>query len=148
MIKGIIFDFNRTIYDPETSKLTSGALDLLDSLKNKGYKMCLLSKKTKEDRIELIIGSGLEKYFSDIRVIDGEKTLMDFERCARVMTLDNPEIAVVGDRIRSEITPGNKLGMRTIWYKSGKFSSETPRTPEEEPTYTLTRLEELTDYLK
>jgi len=147
MIKGIIFDFNRTLYDPETSSLAPGALEALDRLSEKGYKMCLLSKKTQEDRRERISELGLDKYFLDIQVIEGERREENFERCSRVMSLNNCEIAVVGDRIRSEITLGNRLGMATIWYKSGKFASETPRITEEKPDYTITALSEVLDCL-
>lgn len=40
----IIFDFNRTLFDPEQSALAPGALALLDVAKNKGYTLVLLAK--------------------------------------------------------------------------------------------------------
>ncbi|MBL7206746.1 MAG: HAD hydrolase-like protein [Candidatus Aenigmarchaeota archaeon] len=73
MINGIIFDFNRTIYDPETDVLTDGAIDLLEELHNSGYKMCLLSKRTHPKRREEISLLGLDRYFLDVLVIEGEK---------------------------------------------------------------------------
>lgn len=147
MVRGIIFDFNRTLYNPETSSLTSGTLDLLRYLKNSSYKLCLISKKTQEERREQISELGLDLYFPDILVIEGEKTKQDFEMCAKAMSLAYSEIAVVGDRVRSEITLGNEIGMTTFWYRSGKFASETPRNKEEEPDFIIDRLEELVDYL-
>ena len=147
MIKGIIFDFNRTVYDPETSELTKGVLGLLYRLVAQRYRLCLISKKTAEDRAEQISELGLDKYFVDIQVIEGNKTEQNFERCMQVMSLDASEIAVVGDRTREEIRLGKKFGMRTIWYKSGKFAAEIPRGPEEEPDYAVTRLEEMVELL-
>jgi len=52
MIKGIIFDFNWTIYDPEKDDLTEGAKELLDILRREGCKLCIVGKKTKEDRMK------------------------------------------------------------------------------------------------
>lgn len=147
MIKGIIFDFNRTIYNPELARINDGVINLLERLVNSGYKLCLLSKKTIRDRRKQISELGLDKYFINIQVIDGDKTEQNFERCIDVLSLDPSEIAVVGDRIKKEIYLGNHFGMTTIWYKSGKFSSELPQKPDEEPHYTITRLEEILQYL-
>ena len=147
MIRGIIFDFNRTLYDPETGMLTEGALDLLEHLKAKVYKMCLISKKTTSDRREQISRLGLDGYFLDVQVLDEDaKTAKSFERCSEVMALQASEIAVVGDRVRSEIALGNDLGMMTFWYRAGKFASEAPRNSREIPGNTIWRLEKLKDY--
>lgn len=35
MIKNVIFDWKRTLYDPDTKKLVDGALDLLEFMVNK-----------------------------------------------------------------------------------------------------------------
>ena len=50
MIRGVIFDFNRTLYDPDSRQLAEGALQLLGRLRSRGYAMCLISKKSAEDR--------------------------------------------------------------------------------------------------
>jgi putative hydrolase of the HAD superfamily len=147
MIKGAIIDFNRTLYDPESSSLIPGAIDVLERLTNEGIKLCLISKRTKEERREQISELGLDKYFLDIQVLEDDKSQESFERCVRIMSLNPSEIAVLGDRVKKEIYLGNKLGMRTIWYKSGKFASELPQNKDEEPQYTITRLEEIFQYL-
>ncbi len=48
MINGIIFDFNRTLYIPEINRIPKKTIELLDKLKNKGFKMSLLVKKEKK----------------------------------------------------------------------------------------------------
>ena len=147
MIKGIILDFNRTVYDPEKDKLTDGVLELLDNLKKSDIPLCLLSKKTREDRRDQITDLGLDEYFIDIQVIEGNKTEMNFHQCLDKMHLNPHEVLVVGDRIKSEIVLGNKLGMKTIWYKSGKFANELPDKKIEEPNHTVSKLSEIRIYL-
>ncbi len=147
MIKGIIFDFNRTLFDPERKALVSVALPLLKELQQKGYKLCLISRKTVEERREDISRFGLDQYFMHIVVVE-EKEKQHFEECIAAMKLQPEEIAVVGDRVRSEIYFGNILGMRTIWFKSGKFAKEEPRQKEEEPEYVIKDLKEVLGCLK
>lgn len=143
MIKGIIFDFNRTIYNPDSDDLVEGANKLLDKLRERGYKLCLISKKSKDDKAKRISNLGLDKYFIDIQVIEGNKTEEHFNRCLKATSLNPGEMAVVGDRIKEEISLGNRMRMTTIWYKAGKFSTELPENEEEIPRYTITDLEEV-----
>jgi FMN phosphatase YigB (HAD superfamily) len=147
MIKGIIFDFNRTLYDPENDKLVDGAFDVLKTLSDKGYKMYLIGKKTVSDRLEKISELGIDKYFMDMVFVDVDKSVGDFVHAAKKMNLPYEEIAVVGDRIKSEIAVGNQAGMITIWYRNGKFSNEVPISSTETPNYKIKRLEEIMQYL-
>ena len=39
MIKCVIFDFNRTLYDPEKDGFFEGVMDVLTKLKNNGFKL-------------------------------------------------------------------------------------------------------------
>jgi putative hydrolase of the HAD superfamily len=148
MIKGIIWDFNRTLYDPDTSSLTSGAQLVLEDLSRDGYKMCLLSKKTNSNRETLIASLGIDKYFLDIQIVEEIKTEDDLRRCISKMALNASEIVVVGDRVRSELVLGKRLGMRTVWYRAGKFANETPRNSDEEPDHTIGHLEDIFKYIK
>ena len=150
MIKGILFDFNKTLYDPELDAIIDDADMILQKLKNDGYQLCLISKlsqKSYDSRAEQISQLGLDRYFIDIQIIEGNKTEEHFQRCVRIMSLNPSEIAVVGDRIREEITLGNRLGMRTIWYKNGKFSEESPQSHDEKPQHTITSLKEIYKHL-
>ena len=87
MIKGIIFDFNRTLYDPDTGQLVDGATTLLKSLHGKGYLLCLISKKSVEGRKEQITSLGLDRYFIKILIIEGNKLEAHFMECLKAMAL-------------------------------------------------------------
>ncbi|MCK5039474.1 MAG: HAD hydrolase-like protein [Candidatus Aenigmarchaeota archaeon] len=145
--KGIIFDFNRTLYNPETNNLTPGVIDLLASLKNSGYRLCLISKATTENRREEISDLGLDPYFVYIQVNEGNKNASHFRNCMDILECNPEDILVIGDRIKGEIYLANQLGMKTIWYKSGKFSTELPSNEKEKPNHTITILSDVLKYL-
>ncbi|MCL5427780.1 MAG: HAD hydrolase-like protein [Candidatus Marsarchaeota archaeon] len=143
MIRGVIFDFNRTLYDPDSRQLAEGALQLLGRLRSRGYAMCLISKKSAEDRRGHIASLGIGVYFKRILVIEGSKQEAHFSECMDAMALPSREIAVVGDRIREEIALGNRMGMRTVWYRAGKFADELPEGEDQEPWATVTSLDDV-----
>lgn len=143
MIRGVIFDFNRTLYDPDTKQLVSGATTILAWLQDRGCQLCLISKKSAEERELLISSLGLNRYFRKILVIEGSKQESHFQECLSAMALPASEVAVVGDRIREEIYLGNRMGMHTIWYRSGKFAAEVPENSAQLPRCIITSLEEL-----
>jgi FMN phosphatase YigB (HAD superfamily) len=136
MKKAIIFDFNRTLYDPDTGELMNGALDVLRILKQDGYKMFLIGKGT-EERTTLIHDLGLEDYFDKIIVKD-EKDLNDFFDLKK--NHPDHEFYSIGDRIKKEIKYSNKAGCKTVWFKKGKFADEEPAEADEEPWKIITDL--------
>jgi FMN phosphatase YigB (HAD superfamily) len=137
MIKGIIFDLNRTLYDPDAHALVPGAIPILSRL-SKSHKLCLVSKGT-EDEVRRL---GLHWFFVKVVTCD-EKAEEHFRECQEAMRLFPEEVLVVGDRVKGEIAIGNRLGMRTAWYRNGKFRDEKAESREEEPSYVLADLQEI-----
>lgn len=140
MIKGIIFDFNRTLYDPDNHRVFRGVRGLLGRL----YKKFSLSLVTTEavDRSYVLEGNKLVSFFKCIESVD-EKTPEIFLECCREMQLEPSEVVAVGDRIRGEIVAANKAGMKTIWLKRGKFANEFPENDNEKPNFIIADLKEL-----
>ncbi len=143
MCKGVIFDFNRTIYDPQNASLMKGATDLLDFFRDKGLVMSLLSKANQPGREEEIKNLGIETYFVDTIVTYGKKKPAHFRHLLEAMKTEPSETIVIGDRVKSEIHLGNELGMRTIWLRKGKFKEEWPDQKSEEPDFVVKSLEEI-----
>jgi len=148
MIKGIIFDFNRTVYDPEKDELSEGILELLEELVTKNYKLVLISKNKGGNRREQIAQLGLNKYFLEVQVHERDKIEDDFNQALKVMDLKPEEVLVVGDRVVGEIYLGNKLGMKTVWYQVGRFASQFPSNDGEKPDYIIKKLVQILDFLK
>lgn len=143
MCKGVIFDFNRTIFNPNQDGLMEGATDLLNYLKEKNYRLSLLSKTNYPGREEQINALGIEKYFDDIIVTYGNKQESHFKRLIGAMKIESFETIVIGDRVKSEILIGNQMGMRTIWLRKGKFKDEWPAGKNEKPDFIIYNLEQI-----
>lgn len=113
MKKQIIFDFYRTLYNPETNKLFRGILPLLKQLSNE-YRLVLIStassKRTEE--VKNFIPKGL---FAKI-VLCAEKNLKNF----KLLSLDYKETIIIGDRIEEEILIGQRLRLRTVQVNPGQ----------------------------
>jgi len=141
MIKGIIFDWNRTLYDKDKKELIESALFVINELHRRKYKMCIVSKG-REHTSELLRKHNLSKYFSEV-VLSEEKTEKEFVACLNEMRLRHDVVLVVGDRIKGEIKLGNSLGMKTVWFRNGKYADETPSEEIEKPTHIITALRDL-----
>lgn len=140
-------DFNRTLYNPETGGLNTGAARALHWLNDAGCEICVVTKPSKDgmDRRAQIKSLGLNWLLRGVVVINGKnKQDSDFEECRRLMgSLPPDRIVVVGDRIVEEIAIGVKMGMFTVWLKSGMFATELPRTRDETPHRIILNLGEL-----
>ena len=141
MKKIIIFDFNRTLYDPETHCLIIGARFVLRTLLRRGFLLYLVSH-AEQSRKELIKNLKIKQYFSHI-VVTKEKSKKDFQEIIGRNAVNRNLSFVVGDRVRKEIRIGNLLGMQTVWVRTGKFAYENPRKKIEQPTYTVHTLRDV-----
>ena len=139
-MKNIIFDWKRTLYDPDKKELISGAGTLLKYLKSKNIHLVLIGKGG-DDMHEEVSRLEVGKYFDKIIFAEGEKDLQIF---TKFIFKDNPKSTVIiGDRVRSELEIGNKLGATTIWVKQGKFADELPETKNQKPDFTVSSLAEV-----
>lgn len=132
----IIFDYNRTIFDPEKNELYSGVFEMLKRLASK-HELFLISRNepSRKDKFEKL---GIKKYFQKIKFVD-EKNTETFKD----LIGDSKNVLVIGDSIRNEIKIGNKLGLITVRLKNGKFANEIPVSLEEEPMFNITEITEL-----
>lgn len=139
-VKAIIFDFNRTLFDPEKNKLMNGCLSTLEVL-SKTQKLALITNKA-EFRQNLIEELRIKKFFQKI-VMTSHKNELDFLKCCLTLGVKLEETVMVGDRVKGEIAIANKLGMFTIQFLNGKFASELPNNALEQPKVIITKLREL-----
>jgi len=131
----IIFDFNRTIFNPVDNKLTEGALDLLTSLNAIPSIDLFLVAKDKAKRYKQIEYLDIKQFFKEI-MIKPEKTIELFEHCQNQCS-EGTYFFVVGDRVNLDIKLGNECGMTTIWFKSGKFAEDAPADDMAKPDHII-----------
>lgn len=135
----LIFDWNRTLYNPDTDDLEVGAFELIQQLKEQGLDLALVSMDS-PTRLDTIKAMVPQDCFENI-VLTDRKTPELFRSM-------NPEdnydrVIVVGDRIKSEIVSANRAGHETVWLKTGRFQVDAPSTPDEEPDHVITSLDQL-----
>ena len=135
-----IFDFNRTIYDPDHRTLTPWVRMILHALRGKDYDLYLISTAN-PSRKELIKKLGLDLYFTKILITKSKK--WEFQKIGKSKMIDFSKSFVVGDRVKSEITYGNELGMITIWIKNGRFANEKPSQRIEQPSFIVPILRDI-----
>lgn len=144
MIKCVIFDWKRTLYDPDTKNFIDGAVELLEFIKSKNISLVLIGKGGDDMHYE-VDRLGVRKYFKEIVFARGEKDPQVFRT---YISKDNPETTlIIGDRVRSELEIGKKLGATTIWIKQGKFASEEPDNTDQKPDYIVLSLRKCKDLL-
>lgn len=146
MKKAIIFDFNRTLFDPETKQLVPGARTILTDCLFKGYALFLITR-AQATGIEEISNSGIEGIFEQI-VVSDKKNVCDLKRLVKIADINIHTSFVVGDSIRDEIRLGNKLGFTTIRVRSGKFASQKPTSKSESATITVSKLSAIRKLLR
>jgi len=137
--KVVIFDWNRTLYDPERQKLLPEALNLCRKLSVNGIILVIISRGEPERKRE-IAASALAQYIFAISV-EKEKSLRQFRRILRKFPATLT--FVVGDRVNEEIRMGNRLGLTTIWLQKGKFRKEVPQNNAQLPSFTIKSLAEV-----
>jgi FMN phosphatase YigB (HAD superfamily) len=141
-MKLIIWDFRNTIYNIEDDKFGENALELLTAF-HKNCKQVLastVSSKNFGKRLDLIKKLGIDVFFDEIHI--GRKDSDIFNDFLRKYGTSPKNTYVIGDNAYSEISIGNKLGMKTILLKN-----KSSRELEEKPWKTINSLLELKDLI-
>lgn len=141
MIESVIFDWKRTLYSPDDRELITGANELLSKLGEASIKLYLVGKDKTGDMPEEVERLGVAHYFDEIHFVRDGKSDDDI---GRYIDRNHPEKSVVvGDRVRSEIEVGNRLGAITIQVKQGIFADELPETDIQKPNLIVEALQEV-----
>lgn len=136
----IIFDFNRTLYDPDRNCLAEEIDDILKTYRKK-YVLAIVAKGDQK-RMSLLAESGVKGFFQFISFKE-EKTDEDYRECLDRFHFKPNQCWSIGDRVKKEIAISKKLGLKTIWFKNGKFAQETPADELERPDYTIASFAEI-----
>ncbi len=139
MINSVIFDWKRTLYNPDDGTLITGSREILEILQKNKIPLFLMGKGG-DDMYEEVKKLDVERYFTNIVFQEGAKEDALFKP---FVSKDKPSGTLfIGDRIRSELAVGKSLGATTIWVRQGKFADETPENVSQEPDYTIASLVE------
>jgi FMN phosphatase YigB (HAD superfamily) len=147
-IKAVIFDWGRTLHDPETDALFDGVSEMAEEL-SRCYQLVLVSlakSDSPEGRRKKIEESGIAGYFKFIIAGGGNKIEICEEALADLGLMPE-EVAIVDDQVIRGIAWGNHRGATTVWVKKGKFAGELPTKETGDPTFTVSDIVELKNLL-
>ncbi len=130
----IIFDFNRTLYDPEAGAAVPGAIELLGALRARGEVLYLVSR-LEPGREDILASLGLEDFFERVSFVHDKEAAI-----GESMRGSNGVVYVVGDHLHDEIRAGNRHGAKTIWLRRGKFAELKPESLMDVPWRTIEHL--------
>ena|SRR5260370_34657865 len=144
MIRAIIFDWGRTLYDSESQALFPRTQEVLQAL-SRQYILAIVSLASDgniEKRQQILQTYDIKKYFASIHFAQKDKDHL-YTMALSTLGLFPQEVAIVDDRAIRGIRWGNIHGAMTIWVKQGKFMHEEPNDETGMPTYTISKLEEI-----
>ena len=139
-IKNVIFDWKRTLYDPESKTLINGTKELLEMFSDHNIPMFLIGKG-ESDMYREVDRLGVKKFFKEIKFVEGEKNPEYYK--PHIDSLNPSQTFVIGDRARSELATGKSLATTTVWVRQGKFADELPKNEQMVPDYQVDSLIEL-----
>ena len=145
MIKAVIFDFNRTLFDPYNQKLYPGALNLVRDLKGK-FKLGLVTTSGK-GRDKSISESGLRYLFDFVRIVRVKDESV-FDEFLKMYDYKPSELVIIGDWLGDEIAAGNNIGATTIWINKWAVTDMWVNNKNEQPDFVAVSYEDIKNILK
>ena len=150
MVKAVFFDLGDTLINEETGGLLPYAREVLRRLRSEGYRLALICNATtatgKEVR-EILRNARIEEFFDAVMVSTDVGYRKPDEGIFRIalerLGLQAEQVAMVGNRVSSDILGGNRVGMTTVLVKWNARYPEEVTGELERPNYTIGSLREL-----
>lgn len=126
---------------PNKTNLFPYTIEILDYLKNKDYRMHLITNGFESVQFKKINNSGLSDYFIEVITSEASNSLKPhkdiFEYALKNANASVSESIMIGDNESADIQGGINIGMDTI------FVNHIQAVPTVPATYTITHLKEL-----
>ncbi len=130
---------------PNKTHLFPYTIEILDYLKQKEYKMHLITNGFESVQFKKIRNSGLADYFIEVITSEASNSLKPhkdiFEYALKNTNATVAESIMIGDNESADIQGGINIGMDTV------FVNHIQATPTVPATYTITHLKELESIL-
>ncbi len=130
---------------PNKQHLFPYTIEILDYLKEKQYKMHLITNGFESVQFKKIKNSGIADYFIEVITSEASNSLKPhkdiFEYALKNTNATVTESIMIGDNESADIQGGINIGMDTI------FVNHIQATPTVPATYTITHLKELENIL-
>jgi putative hydrolase of the HAD superfamily len=116
------FGLNKTPWHSEDEKPFADAVETLEALKGRGYRLGIIANQV-AGTAQRLDAWGMLKYFdvvaasAELGVAKPDKLI--FEKALELAGCQPHDSVMVGDRLDNDIRPAKELGMRTVWIRKG-----------------------------
>jgi putative hydrolase of the HAD superfamily len=161
LIRAVFFDLGDTLiveesmpskhlWEAEALQKLPHLDEVLAELKQRGYKLGVITNTvtSREEHVRIALRRiDCEKYFDcvvtsvDMGCNKPEEKI--FSAALKRLGVKPQEAIMVGDRIKTDIAGGNRIGMKTVLFRWNKRYPEEINSPEEQPSSTIKSLREL-----
>lgn len=151
-LEAAIFDFGRTLYNPDTSDLMPQSIQTLSQLQDMGLKLGLVSIALTDDlspRLQQLDQFGLTKFFQSIEIQPRSQIGKIFTKVLSELKItDNKKCLIVGDNLKRDIAYGNTLGAFTVWTRQNLSADWQPQNQIQQPKAIIDRIQDLVPLIK
>lgn len=109
-LKGLILDVDETLVPWHHSEVSEQLSDWIEQLKNSPIALCLVSNNLSQERIGSIAKSLDLPYL----IGAGKPSRRKLKKALEQMDVPASSVAMVGDRLFTDVLAGNRLGLFTI----------------------------------
>ena len=135
-------------YLAQQGQVFSGAMELLDSLIDRGYELYAATNGITTIQTGRLAQSGLAPYFNQVFISEQLQTqkpdALFYDKIGQQITeFSKEETLMIGDSLTADIQGGNNAGIDTIWYNSHHLENKTKA----QPTYEVDSYQALLELL-
>jgi len=135
-------------YLAQQGQVFSGAMELLDSLIERGYELYAATNGITTIQTGRLAQSGLAPYFNQVFISEQLQTqkpdALFYEKIGQqIPGFSKEKTLMIGDSLTADIQGGNNAGIDTIWYNSHHLGNKTKALP----TYEVDSYQALLDCL-
>ena len=145
---GVYLAVRYQFYLAQQGQVFSGAMELLDSLIDRGYELYAATNGITTIQTGRLEQSGIAPYFKEIFISEQLHTQKPdaafYEKIgARIPNFDKNNALMIGDSLSADIQGGNNVGIDTIWYNPHHLENHT----QAKPTYVVHSYKDLLNCL-
>lgn len=108
-VKCLLFDFDNTIISKSNNKLTRKLKDLIENLKDRGFKVIIFSNASKTK-----IKPFKEYLEVDCAANSRKPCIKKFKMILKTFKYEENQVAIIGDQLLTDVLGGNRVGIYTI----------------------------------
>ena len=135
-------------YLAQQGQVFSGAMELLDSLIDRGYELYAATNGITTIQTGRLAQSGLAPYFNQVFISEQLQTqkpdALFYEKIGQqIAGFSKEKTLMIGDSLTADIQGGNNAGIDTIWYNPHHLENHT----QAQPTYEVDSYQALLEFL-